>query len=85
MLYYYFMSQAKAQVIDRDTDTGGKRELLRLPLERDEDFVCLSCSCPSTSRKYLLRVPPTMQTCHQAAAWMAGFDDPAKYKPVIET
>ncbi len=80
-----FVSQAKAKVIDRDRDAGGPRELLRLPLENDEDFVCLSCNCPSTSRHYLLRVPPTMETCHQAAAWMAGFDDPKKYKPVIET
>jgi hypothetical protein len=80
-----FVSQAKAKVIDRDRDAGGPRELLRLLLENDEDFVCLSCNCPSTSRHYLLRVPPNMETCHQAAAWMAGFDDPTKYKPVIET
>jgi hypothetical protein len=26
-----------------------------------------------------------MKTCHQAAAWMAGFDDPALYSPKIET
>ncbi len=80
-----FMAQANPKVIDRDTDTGGDRELLRLPLQNDEDFVCLSCNCPSTQRHYLLRVPPTMKTCHQAAAWMAGFDDPSKYKPIIET
>ncbi len=80
-----FVSQANAKVIDRDQDAGGKRELLRLPLENDEDFVCLSCNCPSTSRHYLLRVPPAMETCRQAAAWMAGFDDPSKYKPILET
>ncbi len=80
-----FMSEANAKVIDRDTDSGGKRELLVLPLKNDEDLVCLSCFCPSTSRHYFLRVPPTMKNCHQAAAWMAGFDDPKLYKPVIET
>jgi hypothetical protein len=80
-----FVKEANAKVIDRDQDAGGDRELLRLPLENDEDFVCLACNCPSTSRHYLLRVPPTMQSCHQAAAWMAGFDDPTKYKPIIET
>ncbi|MEZ6133786.1 MAG: hypothetical protein R3C53_02640 [Pirellulaceae bacterium] len=80
-----FMRDANPKVIDRDQDAGGERQLLRLPMENDEDFVCLSCSCPSTARHYLLRVPPTMRSCHQAAAWMAGFDDPKKYKPVIET
>lgn len=80
-----FISEANAKVIDRDKDSGGKRELLVLPLKNDEDLVCLSCFCPSTSRHYFLRVPPTMKTCHQAAAWMAGFDDPALYNPVIET
>ena len=85
MGYERFFEEAKVKRLDQDNDTGGKRELVRVPLENDEDIVCLSCSCPSTSRHYFLRVPPEMKTCHQAAAWMAGFDDPKKYKPVIET
>ena len=80
-----FFEEAKAKKIDKDTDPGGKRELLRIVMKDDEDIVCLSCSCPSTQRHYLLRVPPTIMTCHAAAAWMAGFNDPSKYKPVIET
>ncbi len=80
-----FMGEANAKVLDRDRDPGGPRELLRLPLKDDEDIVCLSCICPSTARRYLLRVPPNVKTCHQAAAWIAGFDDPADYHPVIET
>jgi hypothetical protein len=48
-------------------------------------MVYLSVRDPSTGRGYLLRVPPTMETCHQAAAWTAGFDDPADYRPVAET
>jgi hypothetical protein len=51
----------------------------------DTDIVCLSVNCPSTAHHYLLRVPPTMQTCRQAAAWMAGFDDPNLYQPLQET
>lgn len=85
MGYERFLAEARPQVIDRDRDPGGPRELLRLPLANDEDLVCLSCRCPSTQRHYLLRVPPGMRSCHQAAAWMAGFDDPAKYRPLIET
>jgi hypothetical protein len=34
---------------------------------------------------YALRVPPTMRSCRQAAAWMAGFDDPDDYRPLVET
>ena len=80
-----FMREAHAEKLDADRDPGGARELLRVPMTGDEDIVCLSCNCPSTARHYLLRVPPTMKTCHQAAAWMAGFDDPKLYKPVKET
>ncbi|HEY7310230.1 MAG TPA: hypothetical protein VH643_12780 [Gemmataceae bacterium] len=80
-----FMGEAGAAVMDRDRDAGGERQLLRLKLEDDEDLVCVSVSCPSTARRYLLRVPPTMRTCHQAVAWTAGFDDPKMYRPLVET
>jgi hypothetical protein len=80
-----FMDEAGAAVMDRDRDAGGERQLLRLKLEGDEDLVCVSVSCPSTERRYLLRVPPTMRTCRQAVAWTAGFDDPELYKPLVET
>src|SRR5262249_13175899 len=71
-----FMLEAGAAVVDRDRDAGGERQLLRVTLEGDEDLVCVAVICPSTARRYLLRVPPTMQTCRQAVAWTAGFDDP---------
>jgi hypothetical protein len=69
-----FMTEAGAAVVDRDRDAGGERQLL-----------CLKLSCPSTGRRYLLRVPPTMRTCRQAVAWTAGFDDPELYRPLVET
>ncbi len=80
-----FMREAGAAVVDRDHDAGGERQLLRVKLEGDEDLVCVSVSCPSTGRRYLLRVPPTMRTCRQAVAWTAGFSDPNQYKPLVET
>ncbi len=80
-----FLSEANVKQLDQDTDAGGERRLLRVPLKDDEDIVCLCVRCPSTGRQYMLRVPPDMKGCHQAAAWMAGFTNPAKYKPVIET
>jgi hypothetical protein len=85
MGYLRFAQEANAKVLDRDQDAGGPRQLLSIDLEEDEPLVGLSCRCPSTGRQYFLRVPPTMNTCHQAAAWMAGYDDPLLYRPKIET
>ncbi len=85
MGYEVFMAQAKAEVLDTDTDPGGKRSLLRVPIAGDEPLVCLSVSCPSTEREYMLRVPPEIRTCRRAAAWLAGFDNPDEYQPVMET
>lgn len=83
--YLRFAQEAKARVLDQDEDAGGPRQLLAIDLQADEPLVGLACVCPSTGRQYFLRVPPKMKTCHQAAAWMAGFDDPSLYRPRIET
>ena len=85
MGYLRFSTEARAKILDEDKDRGGTRQLLSIDLREDEPLVGLSCRCPSTGRQYLLRVPPTMKTCHQAAAWVAGFDDPSLYRPQIET
>ncbi|MCU0495770.1 MAG: hypothetical protein MUF87_00300 [Anaerolineae bacterium] len=85
MGYEAFVREVEAQLIDSDTDPGGQRQLLRVDMEGDEELMCLSVICPSTARQYVIRVPPHMQTCHQAAAWIAGFDDPSEYRPLIET
>jgi hypothetical protein len=80
-----FMTEARAKVLDEDHDAGGPRQLLCVPIEGDEDLVCVSVYCPSTGRRYLLRVPPGVRTCHEAIAWTAGFDDPDDYNPQVET
>lgn len=85
MGYLRFATEAKARILDEDTDVGGTRQLLSIDLRQDEPLVGLSCHCPSTGRQYFLRVPPKMQTCQQAAAWIAGFDDPSLYRPHLET
>lgn len=85
MSYLRFAEDAGAKTIDSDEDAGGNRQLLRIELDDDEPLIGLVCFCPSTGRQYFLRVPPTTETCHQAAAWMAGFDDPKLYKPMLET
>jgi hypothetical protein len=83
-----FMAEAEPDLLDQDTDAGGVRRLLKVVLSQDdkeEPLVALQVSDPSTGRGYLLRVPPATATCRQAAAWLAGFDDPEDYHPVIET
>ena len=51
----------------------------------DADSRFLHCRCPSTGREYFLPVPPTVATCREAAAWLAGFDRAEDYAPVQET
>jgi hypothetical protein len=83
------LRRADARIMDSDQDPGGARRLVRLALParfgRARNRFYLHCRCPSTGRDYLLRVPPETQTCREAAAWLAGFDDPEAYRPVQET
>lgn len=89
--YERFFEKAEPDVLDEDMDAGGRRKLLKIDLERqsygirDEPVVCLSMHCPSTGRKYFIRVPPRMETCRAAAAWIAGFENPEDYNPIYET
>jgi hypothetical protein len=83
--YQRFLRDAMAEVVDEDSDPGGPRQLLRIRMEGDEDLVALSCHCPSTARQYVIRVPPSTPTCRHAAAWIAGFDNPDEYRPLVET
>ena len=83
--YDRFLEQAQPRVLDTDQDPGGERRLVMVDLQEDEPLVCLLVSCPSTGRRYSLRVPPFMRSCHQAAAWLAGFVDPSLYQPLLET
>lgn len=80
-----FMKETKAKLLDQDTDAGGPRQLLRVEMSDDEPLVTLSCFCPSSTRQYFLRVPPDTESCRQAAAWIAGFDKPEHYQPLVET
>jgi hypothetical protein len=79
-----FFAEADATVLDVDRDAGGERRLLRVTFPGDEPLVCVSVCCPSTGRRYLLRVPPQVTTCHEAVAWTAGLEASA-YKPEVET
>lgn len=79
-----FLAEAGAEVLDEDRDAGGPRRLLRVAMPGDEDLVVVLVHCPSTGGRYLLRVPPTMDTCRRAVAWTAGFDNADDYQPLAE-
>lgn len=85
MGYDAFLAAVDAAVLDEDEDPGGERRLLKVLMPGDEDLVCVAVYCPSTGRQYLLRVPPTMRSCRQAVAWIAGFDSADDYRPLLET
>ncbi|MCC5635058.1 hypothetical protein LC593_04165 [Nostoc sp. CHAB 5844] len=82
--YEKFIQQVGGLIRDRDYDAGGERQLIYIPFEDDEALMVLKVICPSTKHTHILRVPPDMQTCHQAAAWIAGFNNPDDYHPLIE-
>jgi hypothetical protein len=82
--YERLMLEVGGLILDRDTDAGGERKLIRIPLDDDEDIYMVSVNCPSTAHHYVLRVPPFMRTCRQAVAWTAGFDNPDDYQPIAE-
>ena len=82
------LSKANASTIDSDKDAGGKRSLIQVRVRTNwsEQLVrYLRCSCPSTAREYLLPVPPNINSCKAAAAWLAGFNKVEDYQPILET
>lgn len=81
----WFIANSDAKVIDSDCDAGGQRRLLRISFQNGADVVCIEVRCPSTGRRYVLQVPPPTRTCLEAAAWIAGFQDPTRYRPLQET
>jgi len=82
--YETFLQQVGGIVRDQDRDKGGERQLIYIPLDDDEPLMVLKVTCPSTGHIHILRVPPYMRSCHQSAAWIAGFDNPNDYNPLIE-
>jgi len=64
-------------------DDFGK--LWRVGMGEDEPLVMCEVVCPSTGRKYFLRVPPNIMTCQAGLAWSGGFEVADDYQPLVET
>lgn len=73
--YERFVSEVHMDEIHRDGDNA---------LLRNGDIVFAYVKDSSTPRRYLLRVPPSMTTVHDAIAWTFNMK-PDEYKPLIET
>jgi hypothetical protein len=82
--YERFLQQVGGLIRHRDQDAGGERQLVYVPFDDDEPLMVLKVICPSIGHLHILRVPPYMQSCRQAAAWVAGFEHPDDYQPLIE-
>ena len=82
-----FMAKVCPTILDEDYDSqGNSRKLLHVKFGNDMTdgrIVCVEVICPSTDKQYLLRVPPTMETCAEAIAWTFGMDK-KDYAPIIE-
>ncbi len=80
-----FMADLGAEPLHRDA-CG---ELFRVDLENDEPLVLVRVvnSTPEPDgkrKKYVLRVPPHIQTAREAVAWTFGVP-PEMYAPIAET
>ncbi len=84
------LKKAHAKTVHSDVDRSGKPRFLvetkfTYPESHKVNYRFLRCRCPSTDREFLLAVPASVTTCHEAAAWLAGFDNPDEYQPIMET
>jgi hypothetical protein len=70
----------------RFVDGGRRGTLYEVDLPGDPDRVAryLLVADPSTGRDYYLRIPPSVQTAEEAAAWTFGLTA-AEYQPARET
>ena len=69
-----FLEARKADLIAMDTEPIGPPGLRGLFRSHDGQRV-LICCCASSGDSYYLEVPPEIETCQQAANWLANTDE----------
>lgn len=70
-----FLDQTGASIIDQnENDIEGTKEFL---MHSDKlNLRVLACVCPSTTKEFLLEVPPETQSCREAQSWLSnGFSN----------
>lgn len=78
--------QGKAKVINQTKSP--RRRLWEISAYQDVDDQYpryVEVDCPSTDRKYFLRVPPTMKTAAEAVAWTFSIEEEAYAAMTVET
>jgi hypothetical protein len=78
------ISSRDAEVLDESVDDAGIRKLVKIIFRDDEPYVAVLVNCPSTGRKYLLRVPPSIKTISEGIGWTFGFGNAGEYLPQVE-
>lgn len=79
--YEKFVEELKGNIIHRD----GTSELININWHKEEEPIKLvKVKDVSTDRIYVLRVPPTVKTCHEGISYTFGLK-PEEYNPEIET
>ena len=66
-----YLEMTGSTLVDADTEPHGAAGLRGLFQARDGKKV-LVCCCASSGETYHLEVPPDIETCQQAAMWLAG-------------
>jgi hypothetical protein len=80
-----FIRNSNAQKVHTDSfGTLWKKDLGEGEEGDDRYLAMVEVVCPSTDRKYMLRVPPSMERARQAVAWTFKMTE-AEYMPSIET
>ncbi len=81
MGYEKLLAKLPHELIDSDASDGSQLLSIKAPPEDDEMFLSrdpvlrlLRVICPSTDASYILRVPPTVETCQQARHWTFGLE-----------
>jgi len=79
------LSSGDVNIIDSKPAGAGEYRLLSFddPNLRDSAMLLVQVVCPSTGQKYILRVPPYLETVDEAVAWTFGFEND-EYRPILE-
>jgi hypothetical protein len=75
-----FFVDAVAAVLDRDPDHGAELIAIHLQDDPERRMLALKLRCPSTSKVYIVRVPPNKRTARTALAWSYGLKRASDYK-----
>jgi len=78
------METEGAELIAADTEPVGAPGLRGLFRLRDGQQV-LVCSCASSGHTFYLEVPPEVESCQQAAVWLANAEEQGLQHMVFQT